>query len=271
MPKDIDVEMQGEGLFNDGVAIVLFVVLVGFATQTKETTVAEVLITFVREVGGGLAIGVVTGFIAYWALRPIDEFTIEILVTLALVTATYAIAQRLGASGPLSVVAAGLIVGSRGRRYAMSDESEQYLSAVWTLIDQILNAVLFMLIGLEVLVLRDANYSIPLALITIPIVLLARLVALSIPVLVFRSARTLAILNVPFLTWAGIRGGVSVALALALPNGGAKYEILAATYAVVLFSIIIQSSTLGRVARITIGRGKSPEGQEERDPSEPEA
>lgn len=271
MPKEIDVEMQGEGLFNDGVAIVLFVVLIGFATQTKETTVVEVLVTFLREAGGGLALGVVTGVIAYFALRAIDEFTVEVLITLALVAGTYAVAQRLGASGPLSVVAAGLIVGSRGRRYAMSDESEKYVSAVWTLIDEILNAVLFMLIGLEVFVLSHEHYSIPLAVITIPIVLAARLVALSVPVLVFRSTRTLAIRNVPFLTWAGIRGGVSIALALALPNGGVKSEILAATYAVVLFSIIVQSSTLGQVARITVARGEPSEQPEERDPSEPKA
>ena len=255
VPKFIEAEMQGEALFNDGVGIVLFIVFLGMASSGQpDVTVIQVALTFLRETGGGLALGLGLGFIAYLALRQIEDFSTEVLLTLALVTATYALGNVLDTSGPLAVVAAGLLVGSRGRRYAMSEVSEKYVTAVWTLIDEILNAVLFMLIGLQVLVLREGHYPYLLAAMTIPLVLGARLLALSLPLVFLPSSNLMSIRNVPFLTWAGVRGGISVALALSVPGKPAGSVILSATYAVVLFSIIVQGATLSRAARRTLRR-----------------
>lgn len=255
IPRTIEAEMQGEALFNDGVGIVLFTVFLGIASHTgNEIMPAHVLLTFLRETGGGLSLGLAFGVVAYFALRQIDDFSTEVLVTLALVTATYAVAHMLEMSGPLAVVAAGLLVGSRGRRFAMSEVSEKYVTAVWTLIDEILNALLFMLIGLQVLVLRQDHFPYLLAAATVPLVLGARLTALALPLIFFRTGALMSVRNVPFLTWAGVRGGISVALALSLPEKPAGAVILAATYAVVVFSVIVQGGTLSQAARRTVKR-----------------
>lgn len=255
VPPELEVELQGESLFNDGIGIVLFTVLLRFAigADANETSASAILELLVVEAGGGILLGLVTGYIAYWGMRLIDDYPIEILISLALVTATYALAQRLHASGPLSMVAAGLLIGDRGPRYAMSDRTQSYLFGLWTVIDEILNSVLFLLLGLEVLVLSFEHVSLSLAAMAIPIVLLGRLLAVSGPLLVFGWSRLMSIRNVPFLTWAGVRGGISVALALSLPANPAKSGILAATYAVVLFSIVVQGLTLEHVARRTVG------------------
>ena len=254
VPEALEVEMQGEALFNDGIGIVLFTILVAYAAGSggEATSVSGVATLLLHEAGGGVALGVVTGYIAYLAMKAIDDFPVEVLITLALVTGTYALAQKLGTSGPLAVVAAGLLIGERAPRYAMSDNTQKYVSALWTLIDEVLNSVLFLLIGLEVLVLRFQISGLTLAACAVPIVLLARLVAVSAPVLLFRWGGNLSLTNVPFLTWAGVRGGISVALALSMPESEAKPAILAATYAVVLFTIIVQGSTLGFVAQRTL-------------------
>lgn len=254
VPARLEVEMQGESLFNDGIGIVLFTILLLFATggageRTTITAIAELLLV---EAGGGLLLGLVTGYLAYRAMRLIDDYAVEVLISLALVTATYAVAQRLHVSGPLAVVAAGLLVGHHGPQDAMSDQTQRYVFGLWTLIDEILNSVLFLLIGLEVLILSFTPDALIIALAAIPIVLVARFIAVGLPALVSWSSQMMAIRTVPFLAWAGIRGGISVALALSVPDSTARPAILAATYAVVLFSIIVQGSTLGYVARLTV-------------------
>lgn len=259
VPAELEVELQGESLFNDGIGIVLFTILLRFAIGDSghETSPAAIVELLLVEAGGGILLGLVTGYAAYWAMKLIDDYPIEVLISLALVTGTYAVAQRLHVSGPLSMVAAGLLIGDRGPRDAMSDQTQTYLFGLWTLIDEVLNSLLFLLIGLEVLVLSFAPSSLALALAVIPIALAGRLIAITVPLFLFSWSATMSLRNVPFLTWAGVRGGISVALALSIPDSPARSDILSATYGVVLFSIIVQGLTLGWVARRTTALNKS--------------
>lgn len=253
VPGSVQIEMQGEALFNDGIAVVLFTLLLGWASGTGDEGFSAItaLEHLLVEAGGGISLGLCAGYGAYRAMRAIDDFSVEVLITLALVTATYAAAQKFGFSGPLAVVSAGIVVGDLAPRNAMSERTEGYVTTLWTLIDEVLNSVLFLLIGLEVIVLRFQPSVLALALVAIPVALFARFVAVSTPVLMFRWTGTLSSRHVPFLTWAGVRGGISVALALSLPDDPAKSLVLAATYGVVLFTIVVQGLTLGAVARRT--------------------
>jgi monovalent cation:H+ antiporter, CPA1 family len=184
IPDTLRVEAEGEALLNDGVGVVLFTLLVSLAMGSHEFSPGAVAWELVREAGGGIILGLVAGYIAYRAMRAIDDFPIEVLITLALVTGTYALAQRIGFSGPLATVAAGLLVGNRAPKDAMSDETTKYVSALWTLIDEVLNAILFLLIGLEVFVLEPSPISAVVGILAIPMTLFARWVAVAIPLLV---------------------------------------------------------------------------------------
>jgi CPA1 family monovalent cation:H+ antiporter len=248
VPEDLKIVMTGETLFNDGVGVVLFAVLVHAATGDGFGAF-QVGQMFVVEAFGGAALGAVTGYVAYRAMRAIDDYSIEVLISLALVVGTYAVASRLVVSGPLAVVVAGLLVGSRGPRDALSDETQRYLFGFWTLIDEMLNSVLFFLIGLEVLVLRFEPAFGWLMALAVPLVLVARLVAVSGPVLLLGPFRNFARGTIPVLTWGGLRGGISVALALSLPEVAEKSALLAATYAVVLFTLIVQGLSLRAVIK----------------------
>jgi CPA1 family monovalent cation:H+ antiporter len=250
-PAVLKIETEGEALFNDGVGVVLFTLLLGIAAGSEHFEPSQAILDLLREAGGGIVLGLVTGYLAYRALRAIDDFPVEVLITLALVMGTYALAGQLGVSGPLATVAAGLLVGYRAPKDAMSDTTKRYVSSLWTLIDEVLNSVLFLLIGLEVLVLQYDPQNFLLAAVAIPVALLARLAAVSAPMLLPVRGVFFA-QNIPFLTWAGVRGGISVALALALPPSDARPLILAATYAVVLFTIIVQGATLRLVAATTM-------------------
>lgn len=252
--KQLEVEMQGEALFNDGVGIVLVTLLVGIIRSGDHADLSAWQIgeALGREAGVGMLLGLVTGYVGYRAIRSIDEYPVEVLITLAVVAGTYAVAQQLGASGPLAMVSAGLLIGDRAPRDAMSEQTKGYVMALWSLIDEVLNSLLFLLIGVEVLLLHLDVGTLLLVATAIPIVLLARLVAVTIPLLLFGWRAGMSLRNVPFLTWAGVRGGISVALALALPEGPAKPAVLVATYGVVLFSIVVQGSTLGALARRTL-------------------
>ncbi|EJW13331.1 Na+/H+ antiporter NhaP [Rhodovulum sp. PH10] len=257
VPERLETDMTGESLFNDGVGVVVFTVLVAIAAGAgggegggeggaSLTHVAEL---FFLEAGGGALLGLVTGYVAYRATRALDEYAIEVLITLALVTGTYALAAKLHTSGPIAVVVAGILLGNRGPRDAMSEETQKYLFGFWTLIDEILNSLLFLLIGLEVLVLRfDPDYGL-LAAVAVPLVLVSRLVAVSIPVLTLHAWQPFLRGTIPVLTWGALRGGISIALALSLPEIPEKGVLLTLTYAVVVFSIVVQGLTLQRLAR----------------------
>jgi monovalent cation:H+ antiporter, CPA1 family len=231
--EDLQIVMTGETLFNDGVGVVLFAVLVD-AALGDSLDALHVSQIFAVEAVGGAALGGLTGYVAYRAMRVIDDYSIEVLISLALVVGTYAVSFRLGVSGPLAVVVAGLLVGHRGQRDAMSDQTQRYLFGFWTLIDEMLNSVLFLMIGLEVLVLRFEPAFGWLMAVAVPLVLIAQLAAVSGPVLVFGLFRKFARGTIAVLTWGGLRGGISVALALSLPEVAEKSALLAATYAVVL-------------------------------------
>ncbi len=252
VPESLEVDMTGESLFNDGVGVVIFTVLVAAATGVGGTIdpvhIAELL--FIEALGGA-ALGLATGYLAYRAMRSIDDYTIEVLLSLALVAGTYTLAGKLHMSGPIAVVVAGLLIGNRGRDDALSDETQRYLFGFWTVIDEILNSILFLLIGLEVLVLRiDPSFG-WLAAVSIPLVLFARLLAVAMPVLALGVKHSFVKGTIPVLTWGGLRGGISIALALSLPEFAEKSALLVATYAVVLFTIIVQGLSLRAVVERT--------------------
>lgn len=252
MPETLEVDMSGESLFNDGVGVVLFSILLAAALGSQdgsEIEVGHVAGRFLVEALGGAAVGFVAGYVAYRAMRMIDDYGVEVLISLALVTGSYVLASSVHISGPIAVVVAGLLIGNRGTSKAMSETTRRYLYAFWTLVDEILNSVLFLLIGLEVLVLQfDAKY-LQFAAVAIPVVLVARLLAVAIPVSVLQTVTSFVRGTIPILSWGGIRGGISIALALSLPDVPERTTILAATYAVAVFSIVVQGLTLSPLAR----------------------
>jgi CPA1 family monovalent cation:H+ antiporter len=237
-------------LFNDGVGVVVFLVILGIVTGGEEASVANVMLLFAQEAIGGVIFGLVTGAIAFWMLKSVDNYQVEILITLALVAGGYALAQSLHISGPIAIVVAGLLIGNHGRLLAMSEKTREHLDSFWELIDEILNAVLFVLIGLEVLILTLTMDYIIAGLLVIPIVLIARFISVGVPVTLLRTYRTFSPNVVKVMSWGGLRGGISVALALSLPAGIERDVILTITYMVVIFSIVIQGLTIGRMASI---------------------
>jgi CPA1 family monovalent cation:H+ antiporter len=245
--KSLEMKMAGEALLNDGFAVVIFVVLLGVALGGDDATALHVARLFAQEVVGGALFGLVIGYAAYRMLAGVDSYQVEILITLALVTGGYALALQWNLSGPIVIVVAGVLIGNHGREFAMSGRSRERVDAFWELIDEILNAVLFVMIGLELLRLDlDLTYAWAAAL-AIPAVLLARGLSVAVGALVpgLRADFTPRVIAV--LTWGGLRGGISLALALSLPNGAHRDAIIAVTYAVVVFSIVVQGLTLGRV------------------------
>jgi len=255
-PKSLETKIAGESLFNDGVAIVLFLALLGIAAGGDgghgEVTASSIALLFAQEALGGAVYGFVIGYIAFRLLASIDNYQVEILITLALVFGGYALATKLHLSGPIAIVVAGLMIGNKGRMYAMSDKTRLHLDNFWELIDEILNAVLFVLIGLEVLVLSLHPQYIWAGLIMIPITLLARFIAVGAPVSLMRLRHTFTPRLVRILTWGGLRGGISIALALTLPAGETREAILVITYVIVVFSIIVQGLTIGKlVAKVS--------------------
>jgi len=254
VPHSLEAKIAGESLFNDGVGVVVFTILLAIAVGggATEVTAFQVAELFVVEALGGAVFGFVAGWITYKAMAKIDEHMVEILLTLGMVTAVYAVCVRLHLSGPIAVVVAGLLIGNRGADEAMTEHTRSSMFSFWELIDEILNSVLFLLIGLEVLVVSlDPSFA-WIAVASIPLVLSARLIAVSVPILLLSLKQTFAAGAIPVLTWGGLRGGISVALALSIPAIPEKPLLLTCTYAVVLFSIIVQGLTVKRVVNSTV-------------------
>jgi len=247
--KSLEIKMAGESLLNDGFGVVLFVLFLGIAVSGEEATAAHVSLFFAREVLGGALFGLAIGYAAYRMLASVDNYQVEILLTLALVMGGYALALALHVSGPIAIVVAGILIGNQARRYAMSAKSRARLDDFWELIDEILNAVLFVMIGLELLRLElDSTFAWAAAL-AIPAVLAARFLSVALAALVPGLRRDFPPYVIGILTWGGLRGGISVALALSLPAGAHRDAIIAVTYGVVLFSILVQGLTLSRLLR----------------------
>ena len=247
-PRRLEVTITGESLFNDGVGVVIFLALLGVATG-GDPGPSDVARLFLREALGGALFGLVIGYVGFRLLRSIDQYTVEVLITLAMVVGGYAGAELLHLSAPIAAVTAGLLIGNQGRALAMSDTTREHLDGFWELIDEILNAVLFLLIGLEVVHLE---LSWPLAIaagVAVPLVLVARLISVTVPIAALAPTRRPDAGAITILTWGGLRGGISVALALSLPHGPERQVIVTVTYAVVVFSVLVQGLTLGRVVR----------------------
>jgi len=250
VPASLEAKIAGESLFNDGVGVVIFVILLAMATSgSNALDLGDITFLFLREALGGAALGLVAGAVAFWALRSIDEYNLEVIITLALVAVTYEVAHMLHTSGPIAVVVSGLLIGNHGTRLAMSETTRAHLTNFWTLIDEILNAVLFLLIGLEVIIISITPSLMWVSLIAIPLVLGARFVAVAVPIGVFGLFRDFTKGAIPVLTWGGLRGGISVALALSLPNGDEKDAIVTVCYTVVVFSILVQGLTIGKLVQ----------------------
>ena len=245
--ESLETKIAGESLFNDGVAVVVFLVLLGIATSGHEANASEIALLFAEEALGGAVFGFVIGWIAYRMLKSVDNYQVEVLLSLALVAGGYALASKIHVSGPIAIVVAGLFVGNHGRHFAMSETTREHLDTFWELLDEILNAVLFVLIGLEVIVLEFTGNVILAGVILALVVLLARFVSVGAPINLMRLRKDFHPHVVKILTWGGLRGGISVALALSLPTGPARDTIVAVTYIIVVLSIVIQGLTIRKL------------------------
>lgn len=249
VPKSVEIRIAGESLFNDGVGVVVFLAISEIAITHQQLSLPHVSALFLIEAVGGIAFGLAAGWVTYRLLRSVDNYQVEVLLTLALVVGGYALAEAVHVSAPIATVVAGLLIGNHGRQFAMSEKTREHLDTFWELIDEIFNSVLFVLVGLELLVITFSSGMLWAGLAAIPIVLLARWVSVIIPVVALRPQHQFRRGEITLLTWGGLRGGISIALALSLPNVPQRELLLAMTYLVVIFSIVAQGLTIGRVVR----------------------
>ncbi|MCC9166001.1 cation:proton antiporter [Pontibacter harenae] len=245
IPESLEVKITGESLFNDGVGVVVFTSLYQIAQLgTENIEASSIGILFLEEVGGGIALGLIIGYLAFRLMRNIDHYQTEVLISLAVVMGGYSLAQMLHFSGPLAMVVAGLFIGNQGIEQAMSKITADYLHKFWEMVDEIFNAILFVLIGLELLLIEFHTIYLLIGLITTAIVLLVRYFALAIPSYALRLHRTFAPNTLAIMTWGGLRGGISVALALSLTQDMQREVITAITYIVVLISLVVQGLSI---------------------------
>lgn len=249
--RQIQTTISGESLFNDGIGVVVFLILLEIVTSGHDVTVSHVALLFAQEAAGGVVFGLAVGYIAYRLLKTVNKYQVEVMLTLALVFGGYSLAQTLHISAPLAMVVAGLLIGNHGRRFAMSDNTREHLDTFWELVDEVLNAVLFVIIGLEVLVLTLRWDYLLAGLFAIPVAIAARMVSIGIPSGIMHRKYDPGFVYI--MTWGGLRGGISVALALSLPMETPRELILTITYVVVALSILIQGLTIrGLVKRYTL-------------------
>ena len=252
LKKSLETKIAGESLFNDGVGYVVFLVLVGIAFPVGDahgSGFGDAIKLFVQEAVGGALLGIALGWGTYKIMTKIDDYSVEVLLTLALAFGGYQLAMWMHISAPIMAVCAGLLIGDELTSHAMSQKTRDYVEAFWKLIDEILNAVLFLMIGLEVFAIAFSMDAIIAGVLSIGLSLLARLVAVFVPITLLRPFREFSEGIVPIMTWGGLKGGISVALALSLPDSEWKPLILTVTYIVVLFSIIVQGLTVAPLAR----------------------
>ena len=272
IPKNLELVISGESLFNDGVGVVIFSILMSMLLIGEAPTFHEGLGLLMHEAGGGLLYGLLIGYITFHLLRSIDNYQVEVMITLAAVMGGYVLASKLHVSGPLAMVVAGLVVGNHGRELAMSDTTRLYVDMFWEMIDDILNAVLFVLIGMEVMLIAFSWNLFAAGLAMVIMTLIARALTVWVPVHYlpgyFKLPRGAGLV----LTWGGLRGGISVALALSLPSGSERDVILSLTYCIVVVSILVQGLTVGKLAeKATAPDGGTPEGGDAPDASEAKA
>lgn len=258
IPASLETKISGESLFNDGIGVVLFIIFYEIARiGIQNVSFADILWLFIKEAGGGLLFGWLLGYLGFWALRSINNYVVEVMITLAIVMGGYAAAEFLHISGPLAMVVAGLITGNKSMDTGVSEVTRDYLNKFWEMIDEVMNAILFLLIGFEMLIIPYNLTLLWLGCITIFIVLLSRLLSVSLPIWVMSNKKTFENNAISILTWGGFRGGISVALALSLPKNMFGDMFVTITYIVVLFSIIVQGLTIGKFARRLAGKANA--------------
>ena len=265
VPKKLETKIVGESLFNDGVGVVIFLTIFAIAeVGIDHITLGEIGLLLLEEVAGGIALGMALGFIAFRLMKSIDDYSVEVLITIAIVMGGYLLAQKLHFSGPLAVVVAGLIIGhDTVRDHTMSEITELYVDKFWETWDALLNGILFVLIGLEVLLLEFNTTLLIAGIVAIPIILLSRYLSLALPIRIYRKKLKFVPNTGLIMTWGGLRGGISIALALTLTKEMNQEIFVIITYVVVIFSIVVQGLSIGPVANKLIGAHPIEEEDEE--------
>jgi len=250
IPKTLEMKIAGESLFNDGVGVVVFLTIFEVAVNgTDKFSIGDTAILFLKEAGGGILFGVILGYLAHLLIKSIDNYRVEVLITLTVVMCGYSMADYFHLSGPLAIIIAGIIMGTKGKTEGLSEISRDYLGKFWDLTDEIFNAILFLLIGLEMLIIKVNPTVLLLGGIMVLVVLLARLICVAFPVMFLRIWIKFEKNAILMLTWGGLRGGLSVAMALSIPEAMHRDEFVLITYIIVVFSIIVQGLTIGKLAR----------------------